>query len=337
MIRFRPFRNDDAPALAKLWNLALPIEHVFRPLNGHQFDSLVVDRIVFDRLGLILAVDSERGPLGFVHAGFGPVDLAGTSQALDHSFGTVAMLCVDSRTADHSISQELLRRAIQYLRERDCRVIYAGGQSPLNPFYWGLYGGSEFGGILSGHQYFQEAVELAGFERVAGTVILELELAAGEVRHPSIFLTRRSFQVQVEEDALPSNWWDGVSLRGLHPNHYRVVAKAGGASVGEAWTFEMGGEHPSLDRLMLRGLFHFHVEPSHRRRGIGRLLLAECLKHARAQRVDRFCVQTNIVNLPARALYENAGFSQRSESFLYRLKGGGDGDFRTGHPLIVHP
>ena len=126
----------------------------------------------------------------------------------------------------------------------------------------------------------------------------------------------------LEEDALPPNWWEAQSLLRFHPNKYTVTAKDGGPVVAEAWTFEMGAELPAADRLTRRGLFHFVVVPSHRRRGIGRLLLAECLKHARSQMVDRFCVQTSSTNDPALALYKGAGFSGSSESVLYRLKGG---------------
>ncbi len=321
VIRYRPFRNDDAPALARLWNQGLPQQHVLRPLSGHQFDTLVISQAIFDRFGLILAEDSDCGPVGFVHAGFGPLDLEGTRHTLDSSLGTVAMLCIDP-AATESIAPELLAIGIRYLRSRGASVIYAGGQAPLNPFYWGLYGGSEFGGILSEHRTFRETVQQAGFEPVSKTTILELDLTAGEIRHPRIFLTRRDFQVKVEEDALPPNWWEAQSLHRFHPNKYTVTAKDGGPVVAEAWTFEMGAELPAADRLTRRGLFHFVVVPSHRRRGIGRLLLAECLKHARSQMVDRFCVQTSSTNDPALALYKGAGFSGSSESVLYRLKGG---------------
>jgi ribosomal-protein-alanine N-acetyltransferase len=70
-----------------------------------------------------------------------------------------------------------------------------------------------------------------------------------------------------------------------------------------------------------RALYHLEVEPAHRRRGVGRLLVAECLKQARAQAMDRLLVQTEESNGPALALYRNLGFQACGRSVLYRLPG----------------
>ena len=41
-IRIRPFRNDDPPQLAALWNRSLPAAGAARPLSAHEFDAVVV-------------------------------------------------------------------------------------------------------------------------------------------------------------------------------------------------------------------------------------------------------------------------------------------------------
>ena len=94
--------------------------------------------------------------MGFVHAGFGPdvpVDPARPLE-LNHELGTVAMLVVEPDLDDRELVLGLISEAERYLRERGAKVIYAGGLFPLNPFYWGIYGGSEGCGVLSGHQPF---------------------------------------------------------------------------------------------------------------------------------------------------------------------------------------
>ena len=68
--------------------------------------------------------------------------------------GAIAMLVTEPDEEDPELDQGLLLEAERYLRGRGAQVIYAGGQSPLNPFYWGLYGGSEFAGILGTHVRF---------------------------------------------------------------------------------------------------------------------------------------------------------------------------------------
>jgi ribosomal protein S18 acetylase RimI-like enzyme len=322
VIGYRPFRNTDVLTLAALWNDGLPQQHVIRPLTGHEFDALVIGRIDFDRAGMIVAEDENLGPVGFVHAGFGPVDPFGAWHALDHSIGTVAVLVVGPGERAPEVASELLARAIGFLKKAGAMVVYAGGQYPLNPFYWGLYGGSEFAGVLQEHALFHETVRHAGFEPVSATSLLELDLATGEVRDARTILARRQYQVDVEEDALPSGWWDALALHDFHPNRYRVSDKRGGPVLAEAWTYEMGAELPVADHLIRRGMFRLEVDPSHRRRGIGRLLVVECLKHARSQLIDRFSIQTASSNTPALALYRAVGFSLVGESILYRLPGG---------------
>ncbi len=64
------------------------------------------------------------------------------------------MLVVDPDRDDEALERGLIETAEAYLRERGASVIYAGGQAPVNPFYWGIYGGSECAGILSSHVAF---------------------------------------------------------------------------------------------------------------------------------------------------------------------------------------
>ena len=52
------------------------------------------------------------------------------------------------------------------------------GRAPLDPFYRGLYGGSEFSGVLDEHEAFRGAVLAAGYEPVAATVRLEIALSS---------------------------------------------------------------------------------------------------------------------------------------------------------------
>ena len=64
-------------------------------------------------------------------------------------------------------------------------MLYAGGLFPLNPFYWGVYGGSEGTGILSGHQAFHRAAVTRGYVPASTTVLLEADLGQPEPRDPA--------------------------------------------------------------------------------------------------------------------------------------------------------
>ena len=159
MTRFRPFRNGDPPALADLWNRGLPPRGVARPLGPHEFDAFVVGKLHFDAAGLIVAERDGR-VVGFVPRRLRTrLQPAGPSHQLCCEMGTVAMLVVDPDANDRDLECGLLVAAEEYLRARGATVVYAGGQYPLNPFYWGIYGGSEWAGILSSHAAFHRAVQ----------------------------------------------------------------------------------------------------------------------------------------------------------------------------------
>ncbi len=317
MTRFRPFRNGDTPALTEIWNAALPEEGVVRPLEAHEFDALIPSKVFFEAKGLIVAEQDDR-ILGFVHAGFGPDDPGGKSHRLDKSLGTIAMLAVSPELAGSDVENRLLQEAEQYLRAQGAKVIYAGGQYPLNPFYWGLYGGSEFSGILKSHRGFAQAVERAGYQPVSQTVCLEADLTRRpEARDPRTHLLRRQTRLEICEDALFDRWWDALAIGAAHPVAF-VLVDLKGSPIARASIWEMAG-FERIDGRSRMGLIGMEVHPERRRQGLGRLLLGEILRYASGQMAEGLAVQTDSNNIPALSLYKALGFKGVGTATLYRL------------------
>lgn len=321
MIRFRPFKNDDVPAIAKLWSTALPDVGVSRPLNAHEFDSLVMCKPFFEGAGVIVA---ERAceVVGFAHAGFGPeAEAPDHHHRLDYQLGTIGMLVAEPGPDDRKISDGLIAAAERYLRQKGAKVIYAGGQLPLNPFYWGIYGGSEWAGILGGHLGFHAAVQRAGFESVSTTVLLDFDLARTEIRDPKAAILRRQTQIQISEDDSVVDWWEAAALGDFRPTLYRLISKADATELARATTWDMSGFGRKLNRVIL-GLIHVEVPPDQRRKGHGRFLVSEILRQSKGNWTDAVSVQTRSTNLAALNLYESLGFQRVETSTLYRLPGG---------------
>jgi ribosomal protein S18 acetylase RimI-like enzyme len=320
VIRYRPFRNTDPPALAGLWNRGLPSLGVAVPLGAHEFDAMVVDKPTFDPAGLIVAEDEGGRAVGFVHAGFGPAGSGERPRAEDRELGSIVMLVVDPERDDEALERGLMDAAEAYLRGRGAAVIYAGGQAPVNPFYWGIYGGSECAGILSSHVPFHRAAQRSGYEPVANTVLLQADLAQPEPRDPKGVVLRRQTRLEVLDDAITDGWWESASLGPFRPTLYRLLARDGDRELARASTWEMAG-FGRIDGRVHLGLHGVEVAPDARRQGYGRHLVGEVMRKARSQWNEVIDVQTRATNIPALALYESLGFIRVETATLYRKPG----------------
>jgi ribosomal protein S18 acetylase RimI-like enzyme len=228
------------------------------------------------------------------------------------------MLVVEPGHDDPELIPGLLGAAERYLRARGAQVVYAGSLFPLNPFYWGLSGGSEGAGVLSGQETFQRALIDRGFRPASSTVLLEADLSKPEPRDPRGPVIRRQTQLEFLEDALPASWWENLALGAFPMTAARLVHKADGIPLAGASTWDMQwfGRQDGRARL---GLVHLEVAPDHRRKGYGRFLVGEVLRRARANLFAFVAVQTAASNQPALALYASLGFEPTDQATLYRL------------------
>jgi ribosomal protein S18 acetylase RimI-like enzyme len=299
----------------------MPEQGVVRPLTSHEFDTLIISHIIFDRRGLIVAEADSGNLIGFAHAGFGAEDPSGKLQRLDTSLGTIAMMVLEPGLDDPEVDRGLILEAERYLRSRGAEVFYAGGQAPMNPFYWGLYGGSEFSGILSGHASFQRAAIRNGYEPAATSIVMEADLAIPEPRDPRWPILRRQTRVEIHDDTLPDGWWQSLSIGLFRPTRFLLVDRTDERVMGRATTWDIPSGPGIADGRSRTGLFDVEIEPVFRGKGFGRLLVSEVFRHARQQFAELVSVHTAATNAPALSLYESLGFKQVETSTLYRLPG----------------
>ena len=189
----------------------------------------------------------------------------------------------------------------------------------MDPFYWGLYGGSEFSGILDSHAAFGRAVARAGYQPAARTVVLEADLALPDARDPKAPLLRRQARLEVADDARMPGWWEAQALGLFRPSMFALVEKNLNVAVARAWTWEIAGGFGVGDGRSRTALIDLEVAPEFRRKGFGRHLVAEIIRRARSQSTEVLTVQTSTENAPALGLYASLGFEQVDSTTLYRL------------------
>ena len=322
MTHYRPFRNDDPARLVNLWNSRTEQRGLARPLSIATFEELVLGKPYFDRQGLIVALDDDSDKMlrGFAHTGFGPKD---SFDCLDKQLGAICLLMTDDRDDAGLIAGELVERSEAYLRNSGTRVIYGGGMFPVNPFYLGLYGGSELPGILRSDKQFTRAVQSAGYREADCCKVLHLDVARFRptVNRRQIQI-RRTTQLETVFDTKARHWWDACTSTRAEELRFDLQVpgrETPGATVSY-WNMDLFSG-PQSPRVF--GLTELEVDQHLRRQGLATFLVSESIKQLSSMGVTTIEVQTMVRNQPALGLYAKLGFEEIDEGVVYRKDGVG--------------
>lgn len=317
MISFRSFRNIDPPSILAIWRSRAEQLGIISQVTADLFEQLVFAKIYFDYAGLILAFENEKA-VGFAHAGFGPED--GVSK-ISTQMGTTCMIALETGCSVKEITAGLLERSEAYLRGRGCQVFYGGGMAPLNPFYVGLYGGSELPGILDDDKTARAVFESHHYQEIERTRIMRVDLTRFEsVIDRSQMQIRRQMVVESQNDAPTRSWWEACTLGEFELTRFDMLPRGGGPTVASALFRSMDplGEN-STGRTS--GLMHFEVDPAYRRRGYATFLLSEAFRQFQKQGILTVETQTLETNIPAVNLYQKMKFEQVGGGGMFRKEG----------------
>lgn len=318
MFQIRPFQNTDVAGIVSVWNSLLQIPNVACPLSASEFEILVLSKPYFEAEDLLVGVDQDSGAiLGFAHCGFGPENPEKFCQKLDRSMGTIAMLCCQP---DTELENALIQSAVLHLRQKGSKVIYAGGRYPLNPFYWGIYGGSEYSGFLADHPGIHQALTRNHFQESARNVLFEYNLAKNEPRHVKNAILKRESRLRILEEENPQCLWTTLAVELFHPLVVELFDRHEKERLGSATLWPMSIYGREQDKSLI-GMIDVWIDQTQRRRGFGRLLITETVKCAMELSYDKLCVQTDASNLPAINLYQALGFTATDSTVFYRLSG----------------
>ncbi len=313
-VEYRPFRNTDPPFLVQIWNEAMTGRGAAFLQGVTPLEHYVLSKPYFNPNGLIVAVDgSER--VGFAHAGFGA---NGEGQKLAPDPGVICVVAVRPGGCRRGIGSELLRRAEAYLRDRGARTIYFGAMRPLNPFYLGVYGGSELPGVLVSEAAAEPFLQKHGYELWDSCAVLQLNLEQEpEIADPRFLALRRAYTLETVTRPVSKRWFEEAVLSPCELLRFELRESRTGTAVaaGMFWEMDLYGWrwHQSC-----AGIIEVDVAESHRRQGLGKYLMHHMLHYLHEQFFTLVEVQTMQRNLAAISLYRGLGFREVDQGRVYR-------------------
>ena len=318
MVVYRPFRNADPPLVRQLWQTAGLGRGAATATGNDAFDFCNYSQPFFDRDGLLLAVeqiDGREEPIGFVHAGFGATD---DRSRLDHTRGVICALVVRPDRRRQGIGRELLAAGERYLTDRGATEIYAGPARGLDPFFFGLYGGTRPSGFLESDPLASVFLTSCGYEPVARHGIYQRDLVQG--RDPAnyrIVSIRRKSELGIAD--LPANpsWWWFTHIGRLDSINFLLLPRGGGPPTAQLTAVGLDVYLGTWnDRVV--GLCDLQVRDDLQGKGYGQTLVIEVLRRLRRELVHRAEIHADESHKPVLNVINATGFERVDTGVVYR-------------------
>jgi ribosomal protein S18 acetylase RimI-like enzyme len=314
VVSYRTFRNTDPPALADLWNEALSGRGAVKLASSSPLEHLVFAKPYFDPAGLIVAVEADR-LVGFAHGGFAPNE---TEAGVGRGAGVLSLMAVRPSHRRLGIGTGLLLRCEAYLRSAGATTLRAGQLFPHNPFYFGLYGGSESSGALESDKAAGPFLTRRGYQVEQTYRVLQRSLRGSvNVADARFSALRRRFEFLAQPRKGTSTWWRECVLGLVELHDFCLEEKTSGEPIARASVWEMEGYSRSWNESPL-GLVELSVRPDLRRQGLARFLLAQMFRYLQDQYFSLVEVQVPENQEPALNLYRSLGFQQVDTGHVYR-------------------
>ncbi|MBM84170.1 MAG: hypothetical protein CMJ78_26750 [Planctomycetaceae bacterium] len=314
MIEYRTFRNYDPPHLLRLWSTAGLGRGAANGISVDAFDHVNFAQPYFDPQGIIVAVDGDT-PVGFAHAGFGCNE---DCSDLSRNQGVICAVVVDPSYRLQGIGCELLSRAESFLLQQGAGVISAGGAAPHDPFYFGLYGGSQPSGFLQSDLNAEPFFKKCGYSPGESYTVFQRDVT--NARDPVDFqlnLIRRKTKLEITDQPDQPNWWWYTRIARLDSLRFSLVPKSGGDSFASVNVVGLDFFLPSWNARAI-GLTDLVVNEDVRKKKYGLALLVEVMRRLRNEMVS--CIDAHVAssNEAGLKLFQSAGFVEVDTGSVYR-------------------
>jgi ribosomal protein S18 acetylase RimI-like enzyme len=316
VVAYRHFRNADPPHILRLWNESGLGRGAAKGVSCDEFDSLVIAQTYFDPAGMILALDNDQKVIGFVHAGFTADE---TKSQISKKNGVLCAVIVDPAYRRQGIGRELVRRAEEYLRQSGAESIYAGGATPRDPFYFGLYGGSESAGFLESDTAAAPFFKALGYLPIERHLIFQRDLGPGgpEVMCVRMLNAKRQSRLATAAAYEPKDWWWSTRTGRLDSMHLGLLPKAGGSLMAKVCVVGLD-LYITAWKTRAIGISGLQVIEPQRKKGFGQLLLDEVCRRVREDMIQLAEAHAPENDQASIAVLKSAGFRQVDAGVVYQ-------------------
>ncbi|MDA1015645.1 MAG: N-acetyltransferase [Planctomycetota bacterium] len=314
MVEFRCFKNSDPPRIVELWHKCRFGRGAAGGFNVDALETLMLSQPYFRRDGFIIALDGES-MVGFVHAGFG---CNADESAISTEHGAICAIGVRPEFRRKGIGRELMQRAESYLKSNGASQLQAGPAAPHNPFYLGLYGGSEPSGFLESDASAAPFLKALGYASESKHIVFQREVAAdGDPVNMKLMQNRRKLKMAIKVPPPPPvTWWWSCRFGRLDSLMFELLPKAGGDGVASVNVVGLDLYRPKWKKQAI-GLSNLWVEKSQRGNGYGQTLLVEVCRRLRDERVTTAEVHAIDDNEAMKGAAKAAGFRAIDTGIVY--------------------
>jgi len=313
VVRFRPFHNSDPPQLVRLWNECALGRGAAGEFTANALEMVNFSQPYFDGQGLILAEDAGR-VVGMIHGGF---SAQASEDALDKKTGIICMVMVTPEFRRRGIGRELVGRARQYLLQAGAERVVAGGAPGGNPFYVGLYGGSQPAGFLESDADAAPFFEALGFQKQTRHLVFQRNIVnSPDSVNYRLTQNRRKFELSIVGGPESPTWWWMTRFGRLDSLSFLLVPKAGGPAVASVTVL-------GLDWFLTKwqersvGLVDLRVPVEQRRNGYAQTLLCEVGRRLRDELVTCLEIHTDDSNQAMCGLLASCGYEQVDAGIVF--------------------
>jgi ribosomal protein S18 acetylase RimI-like enzyme len=313
VIEYRTFANRDPARIAALWNGTPLGRGAATGIGVDAFETLNFAQPYFDRKGLILACEGNE-VVGFTHAGFGP---NADESALSYEAGVICAVLVHPNYRRRGIGRELVQRAESYMRERGAKTIQAGPSAPLDPFFFGLYGGSRPSGFMESDPDAAPFLAAMNYRPVERHGVYQCDLTTQ--RSPMSFRfvnVRRKMELTVAPEPDNVNWWWETRYGRLDTVQFSLRSKENPSEVAELTVVGLDLYLTAWEQRAV-GLAELRTVTSELRKGYAQALLVETCRRLKDELVTLAEAHAVESNTPVVKLLEMCGFSRVDTGVVY--------------------